>query len=82
MTRSARDGRPRAQDYARSAWSALGRGCRHVIWYAREVVGENDYQHYLDHLRRHHPHTRPVSRRVFEQAKTERLETRPNSRCC
>ncbi len=82
MTGSLDRRRLRAQGYARSAWSALGRGCRLVGWYVREVVGENDYEHYVTHLRRHHPQTRPVSRKVFERDKVRRLETGPNSRCC
>ncbi|WP_199523854.1 YbdD/YjiX family protein [Micromonospora craterilacus] len=59
-------------------WSALGR----VIWYVKEVVGENDYERYVNHLRRHHPQTRPVSRKVFERDKIQRLGTGPNTRCC
>ncbi|MEV6814825.1 YbdD/YjiX family protein [Micromonospora sp. NPDC051296] len=72
----------RDRGYARSAWAAVGRSCRHVLWYVREVVGENDYERYVNHLRRHHPQTRPVSRKVFERDKIQRLETGPNTRCC
>ncbi|MDG4797562.1 YbdD/YjiX family protein [Micromonospora sp. WMMD1082] len=73
---------PRARGRARSAWSALARTGRFALWYVREVVGENDYERYVSHLRRHHPQTRPVPRAVFERDKTQRLESRPNSRCC
>ncbi|GII22688.1 YbdD/YjiX family protein [Planosporangium mesophilum] len=67
---------------ATSLWSALGRGCRFAVWYVKEVVGENDYEHYLKHLQRHHPDARPVPRKAFERDKVQRLETNPKSRCC
>lgn len=62
--------------------AALARGWRGLRWYVKELVGENDYEHYVDHLRRHHPDTRPVSRREFERAKVDRLATDPGARCC
>ncbi|MGC5022927.1 CstA-like transporter-associated (seleno)protein, partial [Micromonospora sp. DT47] len=62
-------------------WSALSRSWRLVTWYVKEVVGENDYEHFVEHLRHHHPHARPASRKVFERDKVQRLEAGPNSRC-
>lgn len=69
----------------RRAGAALRRALRAfrwVGWYVKEFVGENDYQHYLAHLRRHHPGAEPMSRREFERAKMDRLEADPKSRCC
>ncbi|GLW96637.1 YbdD/YjiX family protein [Microtetraspora sp. NBRC 16547] len=66
-----------------------GAALRHTLrmigwigWYVKEVVGENDYQHYVAHLRKHHPEVEPMSRRDFERAKIDRMEADPKSRCC
>ncbi len=64
------------------AGAAFARGWRAVRWYVKEVVGENDYDHYVTHLRRHHPDAQPMSRRDFERAKVDRMDTDPGSRCC
>lgn len=64
------------------AGAALARWWRAVSWYVKEVVGENDYEHYVAHLRRRHPDERPVSRREFERAKLDRMAANPGSRCC
>jgi uncharacterized short protein YbdD (DUF466 family) len=55
---------------------------RAVAWYVREVVGENDYDKYVAHLSRNHPGAVPVTRREFERARTDRMESSPRSRCC
>ncbi|MDA3625587.1 YbdD/YjiX family protein [Saccharopolyspora sp. WRP15-2] len=34
------------------------------------MVGENDYQRYVDHLRARHPDRTPPSRREFERMKS------------
>ncbi|EIE98863.1 YbdD/YjiX family protein [Saccharomonospora glauca] len=62
--------------------ATLARAWRAVSWYVKEVVGENDYEHYVAHLRRHHPEARPVSRREFERAKLDRMASDPGARCC
>ncbi|WP_197319970.1 YbdD/YjiX family protein [Saccharomonospora sp. NB11] len=64
------------------AGAGLARGWRALRWYVKEVVGENDYEHYVTHLRRHHPDTQPMSRREFERRKTDRMDVDPGSRCC
>ncbi|GLY69619.1 YbdD/YjiX family protein [Amycolatopsis taiwanensis] len=71
-----------AQRPGRSVARALRRAVRRAGWYVREVVGENDYQHYVDHLREHHPDRTPPSRREFERMKIDRMEANPKSRCC
>jgi uncharacterized short protein YbdD (DUF466 family) len=62
------------------AW--LQRTAGRALWYLREVVGENAYEHYLDHQRRDHPQDRVLSRREFERCRMDRLEIRPGQRCC
>jgi uncharacterized short protein YbdD (DUF466 family) len=53
-----------------------------ALWYAREVMGENAYSHYLVHQRRDHPGERVLSRREFERRRMDRMEIRPGQRCC
>jgi uncharacterized short protein YbdD (DUF466 family) len=60
----------------------LRRGWRAVSWYVRDVVGENDYDKYVEHLLRRHPGQPAPSRRDFERAKTDRMEANPKARCC
>lgn len=63
-------------------WTPLRQGLRWSLWYAREVLGENDYDKYVAHLGRHHPDRPPASRRQFERARMQRLEREAGARCC
>jgi uncharacterized short protein YbdD (DUF466 family) len=60
----------------------LGRAVAGALWYVREVLGENAYDHYLDHRRRHHPGEAVLSRREFECRRMDAIEIRPGQRCC
>jgi uncharacterized short protein YbdD (DUF466 family) len=53
-----------------------------TLWYVREVMGENAYEHYLAHQRRHHPEEPVLSRREFECRRMDQMEIRPGQRCC
>jgi uncharacterized short protein YbdD (DUF466 family) len=53
-----------------------------ALWYVREVLGENAYDHYLAHQRRHHPGEAVLSRREFECRRMDAMEVRPGQRCC
>jgi uncharacterized short protein YbdD (DUF466 family) len=53
-----------------------------VLWYLREVMGENAYEHYLEHQRRNHPNDRVLSRREFERRRMGQLDDHPRARCC
>jgi uncharacterized short protein YbdD (DUF466 family) len=53
-----------------------------ALWYAREVMGENDYEHYLRHQRRRHPGEQVLTRREFECRRMDQMEIRPGQRCC
>lgn len=46
-------------------------------WYVRAVMGETAYDDYLAHRGRRHPGEPVLSRREFEQRRTN-----PNVRCC
>jgi uncharacterized short protein YbdD (DUF466 family) len=53
-----------------------------VLWYLREVMGENAYDHYLEHQCRSHPDACVLSRREFERRRMDAMEVRPGQRCC
>ncbi len=57
---------------------AVGR----ALWYLREVMGENAYEHDLDQRRRTHPGEPVLSRGEFERRGMDELEDRPRARCC
>jgi uncharacterized short protein YbdD (DUF466 family) len=61
--------------------TAVRTGARGVLWYLRELTGENGYARYLEHQRRAHPGVPVMSRREFERYRTER-SARPGARCC
>jgi uncharacterized short protein YbdD (DUF466 family) len=48
----------------------------------RRIIGAPDYERYLAHMRRHHPHTRPLDRAEFARQRLEEKYSRPGSRCC
>ena len=60
----------------------LRRAVAGTLWYVREVMGENAYDHYLAHQRRDHPDEPVLSRREFECRRMDQLEIRPGQRCC
>lgn len=70
---------PRAR--FRAAWTAVRTATRGVLWYLRELTGENGYAHYVDHQRRAHPGVPAMSRREFERYRAEQ-SARPGGRCC
>jgi len=63
-----------------TAWA--GRTAGRVLWYLREVMGENAYEHYLEHRRRSHPDEPVLSRREFERRRMDERDTHPETRCC
>jgi len=63
-----------------TAW--IGRTAGRTLWYLREVMGENAYDHYLAHQRRDHPDDCVLSRRDFERRRMDQLDDHPRARCC
>ena len=60
----------------------LGPAAGWVLWYLREVMGENAYEHYLEHRGRRHPHQPVLSRGEFERRRMDELDEHPRARCC
>ena len=53
-----------------------------ALWYLREVMGENAYEHYLEHRRRTHPGEPVLTRAEFERRRMDELDQHPAARCC
>ena len=49
---------------------------------ARAVAGAPDYERYLAHMRRHHPHAAPLTRAAFARDRERARYDRPGARCC
>ena len=49
---------------------------------ARAVAGVPDYERYLAHMRRHHPHVAPLTRPAFVLDRERARYDRPGARCC
>jgi uncharacterized short protein YbdD (DUF466 family) len=60
----------------------LRRAVAGTLWYVREVMGENAYDHYLAHQGRDHPDEPVLSRREFACRRMDEMEIRPGQRCC
>jgi uncharacterized short protein YbdD (DUF466 family) len=60
----------------------LGAAVGGALWYLREVMGENAYEHYLEHRRRAHPDEPVLSRAEFERRRMDELDQNPRVRCC
>jgi uncharacterized short protein YbdD (DUF466 family) len=45
-------------------------------------MGENAYEHYLDHRRRTHPDQPVLPRGEFERRRMDELDDHPRARCC
>jgi uncharacterized short protein YbdD (DUF466 family) len=55
---------------------------RSVLWYLRELTGENQYDRYLERHAREHAGTAPLARREFERRRIDEKDATPGSRCC
>lgn len=63
--------RTRFAQLLRGIWSAL-----------RNLSGDDAYERYLAHLKRHHPEMEPPSRRSFFLAEQQRRWNGGPNRCC
>ncbi len=53
-----------------------------VLWYARELTGETEYDRYCERRRRHHPHAPLPTRREYQRMRTRQRECESPGRCC
>lgn len=61
---------------------------RSLVWLSRagsvvrRIIGAPDYDHYLAHMRAHHPDLTPLSRDGFMSAQLKARFEKPGARCC
>ncbi len=60
--------------------NAVVRALKGVRWYLRELTGEAQWDHYVEHCARHGHE--PVTRREFERRRSDAAELDMGGRCC
>ncbi|NEW29127.1 YbdD/YjiX family protein [Nocardia cyriacigeorgica] len=55
---------------------------RGVLWWFNSVLGGQDYQRYVAHLRRKHPGCRIPSEREYWRERHAEADRNPANRCC
>ncbi|WP_267467150.1 YbdD/YjiX family protein [Nocardia flavorosea] len=76
-----RDTPPRPAVWRRGA-TAVVRAARTVAWYMDSVVGGQDYQRYVAHMRRVHPGKPIPDERAYWRERHADAERNPGARCC
>lgn len=67
---------------ARMLLSRLWAGARGVARWYSAINGGQDYQRYVDHLRRNHPGCPVPSERQYWRDRYAEAERNPTTRCC
>ena len=55
---------------------------RGTLWWVRSVMGDLDYQRYVEHTRRHHADSPVISEREFWRRRHAAADANPGARCC
>ncbi|OPX09434.1 YbdD/YjiX family protein [Gordonia sp. i37] len=55
---------------------------KRVAWYVGSVMGDRDYQRYLQHHSAHGDPTPPMSERDYWRHRWDHVENNPQGRCC
>lgn len=58
------------------------RALRQISWYWQSLMGDNHYQRYVAHHRRHHPGTPLMSEREYWRMRHAEADANPGARCC
>lgn len=74
--------RPVREGMLSRAGRALTAAARAVRWYATNLMGETAYATYVEHHRRTHPDSEPMSEREFWRRRYAEQDANPGSRCC
>ncbi|WP_125772696.1 YbdD/YjiX family protein [Antribacter gilvus] len=59
-----------------------GRAWRALTWYVKGVLGENDYERYVAHLRRAHPGAPVPDVGEYWRTRYAEQDAHPGVRCC
>ncbi len=65
-----------------TAVDALRRAVHQTRWYIGSVMGDRDYQHYLEHHARSGHRSPPLSEREYWRTRYAEQDRHPGSRCC
>ncbi|MCJ0904158.1 YbdD/YjiX family protein [Rhodococcus sp. ARC_M6] len=57
-------------------------GLRGVLWWVRSVMGDLDYERYVEHTRRHRADAQVMSEREFWRRRHAAADANPGARCC
>lgn len=60
----------------------IARGWKSVAWYVKSVMGENDYERYVAHLRRTHPDAPVPTVAQYWRDRYAEQDANPGARCC
>ena len=55
---------------------------RSVKWWFTSVMGDHDYDNYVEHLHRNHPGSDIPSEREYWRARHADADANPTNRCC
>lgn len=66
----------------RTAGGASVRAARAVAWYVTSLLGDRDYDRYVEHVARVHPGTVPVSEAAYWRERHAYQDAHPGARCC
>lgn len=58
------------------------RSVRAVLWWITSVMGDHDYQRFVDHRRRAHPGEPIPSEREYWRERHAAADRNPGARCC
>ncbi|MCL2316006.1 MAG: YbdD/YjiX family protein [Actinomycetia bacterium] len=62
--------------------AVAARAWRAFVWYVKSVLGENDYERYVAHLRAHHPDAPVPTVSAYWRDRYAREDAHPEGRCC
>ncbi|MEV0299255.1 YbdD/YjiX family protein [Nocardia sp. NPDC050710] len=57
-------------------------GAKTAVWWFDSVLGGQDYQRYVDHLRRNHPGCAIPTEREYWRNRHADADRNPTNRCC
>lgn len=67
----------------RDPWGSLRRGGAGLLWYLKEIMGENAYIHYLESFeRRHGTREGAMGEKQFWRDLVDEQDRNPKARCC
>ncbi|MGB3770027.1 MAG: YbdD/YjiX family protein [Rhodococcus sp. (in: high G+C Gram-positive bacteria)] len=62
--------------------TAIAKYARATLWWITSVMGDHDYERYVDHLARTHPGEPVPSEREYWRSRHAEADANPGARCC